>query len=354
MKVLNDSHWKAVLLLSIVVPVSLLATFKLTGLLGEPAAITETKTLEPVTWEFEKSDFSPHYPLWFSNPNNSYVSSFYSDGLVSIIYTVVPDGYIVNHSIYESSAVLMWSNLTASIKEGFIERVHIRFYEAYELSEVRLSPTVPNNIVDKLVNVSVQKWMYSFSGDWNLGEYEKALVEAVGEDEPHSITFNFPVDWILKAQQNVSQQLEITAEVTYFNGTSHVKVVLPILIRMIADIGNTFETARTINPGNYTASLSAYDDDVDCYKIWLAKNQKITIMAVLRSVGINLTLYDVNEEPRASVAGSPEFTPYNTYSDDPKPLEEITYTADVEGYWYIKVAGIFDEGIYLLTVRVEP
>lgn len=351
MKVLNGNSWKALLLLSIIVPVSLLTTFKLTGLLGEPATIAETITREPVTWEFEKCFRSTDWPLWFYSPDEVYVNNSYTEGSTLTTFAVIPFKYGVNYAEYEGSSVFRFSlNATATITDGFIEDMRIVFKEDYNESWVRLDP-----YFYEWGNLTLRDWAYRFYGESKLENTQKAFIDAYGEDHPREAAFHAGLfEWILKAPENVSQQLEITAEVTYFNGTSYVKVVLPILIRMIADIGNTFETARTINPGNYTASLSAYDDDVDCYKTWLAKNQKITIMAVLRSVGINLTLYDVNEEPRTSVAGFPEFTPYNAYSDDPKPLEEITYTADVEGYWYIKVAGIFDEGIYLLTVRVEP
>jgi hypothetical protein len=317
-----------------------LTAFKITGFLDEPPTIAETITREPVTWEFEKCSRSTDYPLWFRNPNNTYASSFYSDGLVSIIYIIVPDRYWVAHSIYGSSVVPIWSNLTVSTKAGFIESLRITFNETYESSEVKLWTTEPNNIVDKMENISVTKWVYSFSGDWDHGEYEKAIIEAVGENEPRSIMFNLPIEWILNAQQNVSQQLEIATEVTYFNGTNYVKVVLPILIKLIADVGNTFETSKTITAGNYRGYLSAFGEDItDCYRISLLKNQTVKLNVALRGVEINLTLYDPEENPRASISSG------RYYDTDPHFTEELTYDIDADGYWYIKLQAGYDNGI---------
>lgn len=317
-----------------------------------PAAIAETTTLDSTEWEFEKCSASTDYPLWFKSPDETYVNNTYTNGFASITHTVVSAKYIVNFGDYGGSSFFsIGVNLTASVTEGFLETVRVVFSEDYDVSEVCLFGAYPRlyPYFYKWENLTIEDWAYCFYGKSRLEGSEKAFITAVGRDRPKEVLFSArAVHWILRAPENVSQQLEITAEVTYFNGTGHVKIVLPTLISLIADVGDTFEDARKITAGSYIASISSFHDPVDCYRIWLAKDLKIGITAVLRDSSVNLTLYDVNGEPKTSVTSG------RNYSRDPVPMDEITYTTDMEGYWYIKVQSIFDQGIYKLTVETEP
>lgn len=47
-------NWKIVLLLSIVIPICLVTSFKLSGILHEPMAIAETAVLDVTKGEFER------------------------------------------------------------------------------------------------------------------------------------------------------------------------------------------------------------------------------------------------------------------------------------------------------------
>jgi hypothetical protein len=331
-------------MLSIVVPAGLLVTFRLTGIIKEPATITETTTLEPVKWEFEKSFGSTLYPLWFSNPEEAYITNSYRHGSSSITFTVHPWAYAVYFTIDGSSVVRMGLNITASVLEGFVESVRIVFKEAY--NESRIEYDAPSYYF-KCGNLTIKDWADYNYWWWKL-EDEKAFIETCGIDHPKEVFFNTDVvDWVLKAPENVSQQLNVTAEVTYFNGTSYVKVVLPTLLSLVADVGGTFESAREITEGNYTANINAYWDTSDCYKIWLTRGQKLDVQTVLRGAGVNLTLYSPDEKARASIALE------RNYDVEPKPLGEITYTIDDEGYWYVRISAIFDYGTYNLKVKVE-
>ena len=346
MKFLSNHRdsWKAILLLSVIVPVSLLTTFKLTSLLGGPATIAETITREPVTWEFEKCFRSTDWPLWFYGPDEVYVNNSYTEGSTLITFAVIPFKYGVNYAEYEGSSVFRFSlNATATIPDGFIEDMRIVFKEDYNVSWVRL-----DRYFYEWENLTIKDWAYRFYGESKLENTQKAFIDAYGENHPREAAFHASLfEWILKAPENVSQQLEITAEVIYFNGTDYVKVVLPILIKLIADVGNTFQTSRTIAAGNYRGYLSAFGEDItDCYRISLLKDQTVRLKVALRCVDVNLTLYDPEGNPRASVSSG------RFYDTNPHFMEELTYGIDVDGYWYIKLQAGQDNGIYLLTVEV--
>lgn len=352
MKVLNRGNWKAALLLSIIVPVGLLTAWRIMQLQNElPPENIETVTLDPVVWEFEKCFRTTDYPLWFNSSDEAHVNNTYRNGFASITHTIIPAQYIVNFGDYEGSSFFsIGVNLTASVTEGFLENIRIVFSEGYNVSQVWLGATsIPSFVT--WGNLTRKDWACGFYREWLLEGDVKAFVETEVENHSREVLFStWGVHWILRAPENISQQLEIAAEVTYFNGTSHVKVVLPILVRLMEDVGDTLEDARTIDAGIYRGYLSAFlrDYDVDCYGMWLLKGQTVRLRMAFRQVSdVNLTLYDPGRNPKASVSSA------RYYDDDTHFTEELARTIDADGYWHIKLSAGFDNGIYLLTVKVE-
>jgi hypothetical protein len=343
----NGRELKVLFVLSIVVPTGLLATFRLAGIIKEPATITETITLEPVKWEFEKAFSSTYYPLWFNNPEETYISNSYKQGSTLMTCAVIPAGYLVNFGQYDGSSMFnMRLNVTVTITDGFVESVCVFFHEQYENSQLELFGW-PHKTFWELENLTITDVVHCFYQEEKLESGEKAFIKTVCQNSPKHVQINGWTHWILRAPENMSQQLEVTAEVTYFNGTDYVKVVLPISLSLVADVGGTFETARTITPGNYTANINAKWDTSDCYKIWLVKGQRLSVQTFLRGAGANLTLHSPDERIRESIALE------RNYDVEPKLLGEIIYTVDVEGYWYMKIYAVFDFGTYNLKVHVE-
>ncbi len=344
----------SVVLLAVVVPVGFLAVWRITQLQADTSESVETVTLEPVEWEFEKCSSSTGYPIWFKSPDETHVKNMYRNGVANITHTVVPAQYIVNFGLYEGSSFLgIRVNLKASVTEGFVENVSIVFSEDYEAAEVCLvgasSYSGLGSYFYDWENLTIRDWADGLDREWRLEGSQKAFVKADGKNHPKEVLFSARwVEWILRAPENASQRLEITAEVTYYNGTGYVKAVLPILISLVADIGDSFEDARTITAGSYPASISSFHDPVDFYRIGLAEHQSIMVTTILRESSVNVTLYDPSGTARAGVKSR------RNYSEDPIFMDELTYVADAEGYWYIKVESVFDQGIYKLTVEVEP
>jgi len=231
--------------------------------------------------------------------------------------------------------------------------MRIVFSEDYNRSHIDL-PRDPgsNPYFYKRENLTIVNWADSIDIEEKLKGDQKAFIEAIGKNNPKRVLFSSNwIRWILEAPENFSQQLEIAAEVTYFNGTGYVKVALPILINLIADIGNTFEDSKAISAGSYRGYLSAFnrtDDPVDCYRIQLLKGQTVRVGAAFRQMGyVNLTLYDPTGNSRAYTS-SGEF-----YDDAPHFLQELVYEVDADGYWFIKISAASDNGIYLLNVETE-
>ena len=146
---------------------------------------------------------------------------------------------------------------------------------------------------------------------------------------------------------NVSHQLTVSSEITYYNGTVYKRVVLLIVLQVIADAGGSFETARTIGFGNHTAFIHFVDDPKDYYKIWLNEGQMVSIMLSIQEPNpglyLHLYLYSPDGNPVASSS-----------STKPNSTEQITYTINQPGSWYIQVLDPYaGHTLYTLSIKAE-
>ena len=341
-------HWRVLVTLSIVLPVIFIFAIKSPGLTRDPTLVTATSTSQQAKWEFEKPSFSPDRALWVASSDEVLVRNSYEDDKINVTFIVCPLGFVLTDELHDySSEVVLNANLTASVTGGYLENVRLTFNESYASSQVQLlgllfyGPHAPVHAT--LNNLTVTDAACLGFHETLLKGDAKAYVTAVDANSSREVMIDTgPTDWVLKAPVNVSEQLDVSAEVTYFNGTNHVSVMLPTVLRMISDAGSTFEDARTIIAGSYTGAVSNYWDPVDCYKIWLNKGQKVTISTAVCRLGANVSLLD----PFGKLMGSVQ----STWSLEPKVLDNIEWTAESEGYWYIQVSATEDQGLYRLSV----
>jgi len=231
LKQLNVREIKALFILSIVIPVSLLATFRLTGILTEPKGpivISETTTLEPVKWEFKRLDGVVNI--------REKIESFYNANV------------LINQSVfisrYESrfgipygdnvSVVILTTNITATITDGFIESVYIVFREDYEPSEVNIwNPELESNL-HVFSNLSIENWADKRSeNSWMLSNSTKAFILLNGVNHPNRVHYWTVLDWVLRSPLGQFHQFEIVYEVTYFDGRLYKKTAQPFLLSII-------------------------------------------------------------------------------------------------------------------------
>jgi hypothetical protein len=341
--------WKGILLLSMIIPIGILTGLKVAGI-GGPAQV-ETTVLSPVTWHFEKPSFSPGMDLWVVSPNEALVRNSFENNEINATFIVCPLSFDVIRADFDNSPLIVLdANLTTSVTDGYLENVLLTFNESYAPSQVRMDallwfgPQRPDHAT--LSNLTLTDAACHDFRETLLAGDLKAYANAVGVNSPREVAFGLgPTLWILNAPANLSQELDITAQVTYFNGTNHVNVVLPAVLRMTAEVGETLAEAQTITAGSYSGTVADFRDLVDYYKIWLQHGQEVTISTGLRRLAANVSLLD----PLGKLVGSVEST---TVSNEPKVLDNIEYTVQSDGYWYIRISAIYDSGFYRLIVRV--
>jgi hypothetical protein len=213
-----ERNWKALTLLSIIVPVSLLATFRLTGIIQEPVGISQTVAADTVTWNMSR-------PLHFlsieENITNTYAESAFSGSFTVHFFTYYENDGMLDYN----DGLSLRLTASANTSVGFIY-----------LMTIKSSETDENAVFDfveekdgwrELNNLSQMKIS---DGSPSKG----ALFEAIGVDQPGKCTLKLQPLWMFLDQNNIDHWIAITLEIVRYNGTIYQQVNIPIELGMIA------------------------------------------------------------------------------------------------------------------------
>jgi len=331
-------NWRTVFLLSIIVPVSLLAYLKLMGIIDgtndEAIKIVESKTLEPVTWELER----PKYATTGINENHTYDSitkTFYGgDFLANSTLTIYQFGWLW----FSSPCLSMNVSATASVSRGYIACVNVSFQEDYTPSQVAFY---------------LNDWSFNFNR-LSLVNYtdclvgvQKAFFSMKGINNPTQASFWRLAEWVLRSPINQSHLLIINIEFTYFNGTAYKKVAQPFILKVFQDNNNSFETAEELKVGQIRRAYIQVEidyDNLDYYKIWLQEGIRANF--TLRNFdrcGIDMYIYNPHRILEACI-----FEPVNS------TLQQIILNINETGWWYIKISVQSSHFIYAIFITTQP
>jgi hypothetical protein len=120
------------------------------------------------------------------------------------------------------------------------------------------------------------------------------------------------------------------------------------------DSNNSFEAADTVDPGIIEAYVDDRNDKYDYYRFWVEVGQIIQfnltdplqLSPSQKYAYADLYLHDPSQDLRVQ----------SLYLEGENRAENITLTADAEGWWYIKVEacspGTFLK--YLLYMSITP
>ncbi len=209
--------WIFLTILAIIIPTGLLTAFKLTGIIPEPSE-PETITLEPVNWIMDRPStynlnldekFESAYAdseaavgiganvAWYvENPDPSVGPFFGRDGVCFVIY--------VNFSALRGSGVSI---------------------------TVKCRPTDDNatiyveNELQAYHNVSVT------GITWYGNSTHEACITAKALGS--SCYLRAQAYWVFNDQNNENHMLDLAFEITYFNGTTYIRLILPVSLQML-------------------------------------------------------------------------------------------------------------------------
>jgi len=213
---------KAFFLMSVIIPLGLLTTLRLTGVLQGPMIIAETTTLETKKWEFQRPNPDQYTPL-YDNLNATYVS----DGLLAMFHLEIWD--YVNGSmdwVPPGDWVFIETeiNAIATNPNSFEESFYIAFRNDSQPSTVAWLRTYFSFTNLSLVTVNE---------DVNRDAFTKGYVRLAGINHPSKINFKTVAIWfLLDVSSDRTHQIEVSYELTYYNGTTYKRIIQPFQLKM--------------------------------------------------------------------------------------------------------------------------
>jgi len=201
----------AITLAAVILPMSLLTTFKLTGIIPEPIT-PETFVVEAKSWSGERT---PRATALKEKIANSY-----SDDLASINFEVSVGTYCVGDSTWNYLDFLnLHISASANITEGFIYSMDVKFLKGNNYTSAM--KIFQDSALLELQNLQIEKFHSSWSGS------DEAYITTTAKAKPTECQLICNVNWIF-INQNVDDNATATLETTYFNGTTYQKIVMPI------------------------------------------------------------------------------------------------------------------------------
>lgn len=331
MRNFSGRELKALIILSIVIPVGLLATSRLTGILKEAATIAETKTLDTVMWKRER----PYTACRIIDP---ICQVSYRDDEIAFTEILELGHYDPEWFGYKPAIPIGVDNLTVSVANGFVQHIQINFSEKYPISFAFIHyddgySVPPNGTHDVLCDLTVDKMLDA--EDHLLSNDTKASLNVLRIGEPRYVFMaNWSVMYLLRSPYNFTHQIEISSEVIYFNGTAYKRLVQPVQFILGPDNNNSFEDAEKIGFGTHEAYLHVESDvegdPVDYYKIWLEQGQNVEFALAYPepleqpAIGIEMRVYNPEEQIVACLLYQKNGT------------RRLTINVDMEGWWYVR------------------
>lgn len=210
---LNGREYKALFILSLVVPLGLLAAFRLTGILEEPTTITETITLDAVKWEISRPTGD------IVHIDHELNTSYLTDS-ISVEMCLVIGVYHNNDPAYDyhdHMSLRPEINAITLSPNGFIRSVNILF-------GIDCQPSFISWIEFRCENLSLT----SSSG-------YKAWVKSIGISNPTQINFSATAEWSILTSNSLTHQVEIAYGIVYFDGSTYKEIIQPFNLKLVGE-----------------------------------------------------------------------------------------------------------------------
>ncbi|MEM3697933.1 MAG: hypothetical protein QXQ94_10660 [Candidatus Bathyarchaeia archaeon] len=223
--------WKTAFLLSIIVPLSLLTTFKLTGIIKEPITIAETKELPIKEWSFPRPTSSFYYI-------DDLLSNTYSDAECLSSFSLTIGTYSNDDVAYNYAdiiSLIIKINVAVFGKNARIENIYFNVKNDSEKSKV-------DWLLTEFDLENLSKTSFGFG--------KTAHISLAGTNNPSWCYFKGSFEWELFTQNNKTHQREITCEIVYYNGSVYKNLIQPF--RLIFYAGYhilTFNDAVIVGEG---------------------------------------------------------------------------------------------------------
>jgi len=219
--------WLAASILAIVLPISLLATFKFTGILPEPQK-PEMFSVHSIGWNMSRpSGDDVEISKWLENS--------YSDGMVSASLSVNIAKYYENdpgYPAYDNDYVKLGIIVVASVSHGLVYSTVIRF----STTDAYAFVSIPVMAVGGGLHPSLELHNLKLNKFTDIGTNEReAYVETLSENKPENCSASMLAYWIFVDEEKTTHFVTVSFEITYYDGTAYKRVEIPINLGVLKD-----------------------------------------------------------------------------------------------------------------------
>jgi len=219
----NLRNWKTAWILSVILPISLLATFRFTGTISGPVEISETVIAETASLNITRPE---KYRIF-----NELIENLHVDAVVSINFSLIVGSYHENEPGYPSDGkddVSVGAIMHSNVNTGFIYSAKILFSKVDINAALRIPrfSGMPLGSI-KLGNLKAEKIQYRSTDEQGV------YIEAMGIGQPRNCTLEICVFWVFLDENNVKHETIATLELVHFNGVHYRKVVIPIRLEVV-------------------------------------------------------------------------------------------------------------------------
>ena len=214
MEIPNLKTWRTAFLLSIIVPVGLLVTFRLTGIMKGPLTIAETATLKALEWEFTRPS-----PDKFVVINKS-LNSNYASSDIALKQRVLIAEYAPRFMDDPFLDLAVETNSTVINRNGFIECIYIAFKD-FKPCEIILLRTMLNPLNLTIVGIE-------YGGT-------DCYIDLTCMNHARQAYFSIDLfHWFLRTTSTQNNYGRIIIETIYYNGTTYKKLIQPFELKVMS------------------------------------------------------------------------------------------------------------------------
>jgi hypothetical protein len=217
----NLKNWKTAFLLSMIVPVSLLVTFKLTGIIKDSASIAETTVLPSKGWSFQRPYPDKDVEIYRAL-NATYMDPTVSFSIKMWIFKYDP---IWDIRPYVYVRFGFFFNISTS-PEARLQSIVVVFLNDSHASTVDLIGTSI-----KPANLTIT----SLKQSGGPQDFEKVHIELAPTNDSDRVGFKAIGEWSFPdvSLDAKDHQLEILCALIYCDGTAFKKLVQPFQLKIL-------------------------------------------------------------------------------------------------------------------------
>ena len=225
MRLSRGQKWFSISLLAVVLPMSLLATFRLTGILPEPPT-PETIEVEPVSWQMDRP--SGHVYV-NERVENNYTSHEVSARIGAYVTSYQENSRSIPFAYGHTGrdGVIFTPYVNVTFAQGLMESILIKFRLLEANASIFIEVYHEESIY--VINPPLEEYNTSVTDiKWYAENLDTAFIKAQALRSPCGLQTQ--VYWIFHDENDQAHQLEVTLEIIYFDETTYQKITVPIIL----------------------------------------------------------------------------------------------------------------------------